>query len=205
MRPLTFNIVKLGWVFLVLYGLILAGIFMFALSEGDLMDGVQLLLVTLVTQAIFIFCAGTMNLCKPIRRRRAFLPVVVTAGLVTLMLVATLWGLGEFIHGGSWDGPPELFVWGWIAINWIGWSAAFLVTHTKSDRFAFARKQVLFLIGGSLLQLMVMIPAHIITSRRPYCFAGMGTMIGIAGGLAVMLWAFGPGIALLFLKKRREA
>lgn len=63
------------------------------------------------------------------------------------------------------------------------------------------------LFRGSLLELLVAIPSHVIVSRRPGCFVGMFTGLGVSSGITVMLWAFGPGIILLFLrnKHRRES
>ncbi len=63
---------------------------------------------------------------------------------------------------------------------------------------------VLLLIGGSVAELLIAGAAHTVTSRRPGCFAGLTAALAIMAGCSVMLWAFGPGIILLFLYKARK-
>jgi predicted RNA-binding Zn-ribbon protein involved in translation (DUF1610 family) len=46
------------------------------------------------------------------------------------------------------------------------------------------------------------VPSHIVTSRRSYCLAGGMTMLGIVAGVYVMLFTFGPALAVLFLRPR---
>jgi hypothetical protein len=207
MKRLKLDIVQLRWVFVVLYGLSLAGLLMFGWHVGKFAFYGIFILVILATQAIFLFCTGTINLCRPIRKRRAFVPVVITGALMALLFAGAWGGLGEFLFGSGFNDPSAdtvVFFWILVSINWIGWGIAFLITHTTDDRLAFIRKQVLFLLSGSLLQLLVIIPAHILTSRRSYCLAGMYTMAAVACGIVVMLWAFGPGIVLLFIKRRER-
>ena len=50
------------------------------------------------------------------------------------------------------------------------------------------------LLAGSLAELLASIPSHLIVRRRPGCFVGIGTMMGIMAGVYVMLFCFGPMI-----------
>jgi hypothetical protein len=211
------NVTRLRWVFLGLYTLIVLGLLGIAYTEvldlplwlwpfadvcGDeLFWTIGVLAATLISQAVFIFCAGTMNLCQPIRKRRAFLPIAFAAFLLTVLVVAVFLSLVEVFEI---DEDPSLawVFWTLIGVNWIGWSLAFRVTYAQHDRYTVARKLLSALFRGSLLELLVAIPSHIIVSRRPGCFVGLLTGLGVSGGIAVMLWAFGPGIILLFLRKR---
>jgi len=74
----------------------------------------------------------------------------------------------------------------------------------KTERYKTLRNFITTMLAGSLLSLMVSIPSHIIVSRRPGCFVGMMTSLGISSGIFVMLWAFGPGIIILFLREKRK-
>jgi hypothetical protein len=58
-----------------------------------------------------------------------------------------------------------------------------------------------FLIAGSTLELLIAVPAHIIARCRNYCCAGFLTFIGLACGIAVMLFAFGPAVFMLLAKR----
>jgi len=195
----------LRWVFLVLYIAIIVGLFGTILHDslsdgGPLWPTILLLSVAVVSQVLFIFGTGTINLCKPIRRRRLLIPVMVASLVMTVLVAGMLMAFIELAEG---DVNEYLF-WGFIGLNWIVWSIIFFIRQRRTERYKVIRNLIATLFAGSLIELMVSIPSHIIVSRRPGCFVGIGTTIGIACGIGVMLWAFGPGIILLFLKERRE-
>ncbi len=79
------------------------------------------------------------------------------------------------------------------------WSVIFYLRYTETERYQVASKMVTTLLKGSLIELLIAIPSHLIVSRRPGCFVGLLTAAGIAGGLSVMLWCFGPSIVLVCL------
>ena len=199
------DMTKLRWVLLALYLIIVLGLFGMEGLEGDPVLTIMVLLATVMSQAVFIWCSGTINLCRPFVKRAAFLPAIMAAFLLTVLVVATCFSLFELIEL---DGDAEyltMVFWIIIGINWVGWSIAFLATYAQHERFTATRKVVSTLLGGSLLELLVTIPSHIVVSRRPGCFVGMLTAAGISSGIAVMLWAFGPGIAFLFLRGKGKS
>lgn len=60
------------------------------------------------------------------------------------------------------------------------------------------------ILAGSALELLVAVPAHVIVRRREECCAGVGTGVGICCGLAVMVVALGPGVAVLYYRRVRQ-
>ena len=62
-------------------------------------------------------------------------------------------------------------------------------------------RQCRLLFRGSVLELFVAVPTHVVARVRDYCCAGTWTFIGIATGLAVMLFAFGPAVFFLFVAR----
>lgn len=213
------DMTKLRWVLLAFYLIIVFGLFGTGLTgvldlpvglqffdglEGDPVLTIMVLLATVMSQAVFIWCSGTINLCRPFVKRAAFLPSIMAAFLLTVLVVATCFSLFELTELDGDDDYLMMVFWIIIGINWVGWSIAFLATYAQHERFTATRKVVSTLLGGSLLELLVTIPSHIVVSRRPGCFVGMLTAAGISSGIAVMLWAFGPGIVFLFLRATRK-
>ena len=162
------------------------------------------LVITVVSQGLFIFGAGTINLCRPIRRRRLVVPVIIASLMMTVLVAALFVSIAELLHvdGENW------FIYGfWIIIglSWIAWSIVFFIRYRDTERYKTLRNLISIIIAGSLIELLAVIPSHIIASRRPGCFVAWLTASGIIGGIAVMLWAFGPGIILLFLHEKHKA
>jgi len=71
----------------------------------------------------------------------------------------------------------------------------------SDDPDALLKRIVRWLLRGSLLELLVAVPSHIIVRRRDDCCAPLGTFWGIATGISVMLLCFGPGVFFLFVER----
>lgn len=207
----------LKWVFLALYIAIILGLFSMAyigrlpewlfFLEGlhrELFWTVLLLVLTIGSQALFIFGSGTINLCQPIRRRRLVLPVTIATFMMAVLVAGLFLSLTELfeMEGNDW---PQYVFWTILGLAWAGWSFAFYLECLDTERYTTVRNLTGAILAGSLIELLVAVPSHVIVSRRPGCLVGILTAIGISSGIAVMLWSFGPGIILLFLRERREA
>jgi hypothetical protein len=140
---------------------------------------------------------------RPITQR----PVLITAITAAFMLGVLVLGAGvsldEFFTRGNGETGP------WIAIvlalaSWIFWAIYFHRTTTQSGPEATLVKACRFLWTGSILELLIAIPTHIVARQRHYCCAGMMTFIGLTFGLAVMLFAFGPAVYFLFVERWRR-
>jgi hypothetical protein len=82
---------------------------------------------------------------------------------------------------------------------WAFWGVIFYL-YAKARPVAITRL-VGWLLTGSVLELLIAVPCHVVVRRRGDCSAPFITAYGIATGLAVMLLSFGPSV--LFLYKRR--
>ena len=94
----------LRWVFLVLYIAIIVGLFGTILHDslsdgGPLWPPILLLSVAVVSQVLFIFGAGTTNLCKPIRPRRLLIPAMVASLVMTVLVAGMLLAFIELAEG----------------------------------------------------------------------------------------------------------
>jgi hypothetical protein len=88
------------------------------------------------------------------------------------------------------------------AFLWLLWGILFYrLTRDSSDPIT---RAVSWLLRGSVLELLIAVPAHVVVRRRHDCSAPGATAFGITSGIAIMLMAFGPSVLLLY-KKRMDA
>lgn len=134
---------------------------------------------------------------RPVGRRTLALPVAVSGALAGLLAVGALLAIDEAVRGaeadvGAWA-PPLL-----AAGTWVAWAAVFWrMSHAAGPRELVTR-QARALLAGSILELLVAVPSHVIARSRDYCCAGIMTFLGLVFGLAVMLASFGPGVFFLY-------
>ena len=141
---------------------------------------------------------------RRLKPRTHILVSALTAGLLLAILTfagVLAFGLGvwgeKFIpdfHGLA----PVLSA---VAIPWLIWGILFYrLWRNSSDPATCA---VAWLLRGSVLELLIAVPAHVMVRRRHECCAPVITGFGISAGLAIMLMSFGPSVLLLY-KKRME-
>ena len=88
-----------------------------------------------------------------------------------------------------------------VIVFWLVWAIIFR-RATKSDSpDALLKRITRWLLRGSILELLVAVPSHVIVRRRDDCCAPVGTFWGIATGISVMLLCFGPGVFFLFVER----
>ena len=145
--------------------------------------------------------AGTINLCRPIRRRRLIAPVFLSGLMMAILIVSISFSFIELIklESAEWD---EYAFWLILGTSWLIWGIVFYLKYIETERFSTLKKLITTIIAGSLIELLAAVPSHVIVSRRPGCLVGIFTALGISGGILVMFWAFGPGILLIFLHDR---
>jgi len=91
-----------------------------------------------------------------------------------------------------------------LAALWIVWAVIFRSFARADEPAALLKRLVRWLLRGSILELLVAVPSHIIVRRRGDCCAPLGTFWGIVTGLSVMLLCFGPGVFFLFAERFRK-
>lgn len=84
---------------------------------------------------------------------------------------------------------------------WVIWTIIFRHFADSDDPDSLLKRIVRWLLAGSILELLVAVPSHVIVRRRDDCCAPAGTFWGIATGIAIMLLCFGPGVYFLFAER----
>jgi hypothetical protein len=87
---------------------------------------------------------------------------------------------------------------------WIVWAIIFRRATKSDDPEDLLKRAMRWLLRGSILELIIAVPSHVIVRRRDDCCAPIGTFWGIATGLSVMLLCFGPGVFFLFVERCRR-
>jgi hypothetical protein len=160
-------------------------------------------------------------------RRPLKIPVIVTAfflaclfvaGLTSVLLVLfkdegfQLFSLVDRIANAMQNKPANISTdWGnWTsailvtAIFWLVWGVVFHRFARADDGETLLNRITRWLLRGSILELLIAVPSHVIVRRRDDCCAPIGTFWGIATGISVMLLCFGPGVFFLFVKRMKR-
>ena len=94
------------------------------------------------------------------------------------------------------------FYWGVMVLLWLGWAAVFWRYWQQGDRYTWMGKVLRGLIAGSALELFIATAVYAWNPRKEDCYCARGSYTGLVFGGTVLLWAFGPGIVLLFLREK---
>lgn len=146
------------------------------------------------------------------RRMKPQRHMALTAGLVGLMLailvISVVFAIGsarmgdDFLDSLAADSEEnwKMLVEPLAAILiWVFWAVMFyLFSKHKSNVIDSA---ISWLLRGSVLELLIAVPCHLIIRQRTDCCAPVVSAFGIATGIAIMLMAFGPGALLLYQRK----
>jgi len=143
---------------------------------------------------------------RPLTRRSLFLPVLVTGLMTGFLVVGALFALYEFsFEGRGVGGNRDL----WLilltgGLTWVFWTAVFYRLSRNENPADLISRQCRALLAGSILELLIAIPTHLIARSRNYCCAGLMTFIGLTLGISIMLLSYGPGVYFLFLDRWRR-
>jgi hypothetical protein len=198
------------WVYAVvgLYILLVIGFAAIVLLPGFLERGVFLSLsITLSTLLLcevgLLMVPVRLSSRRPLTRTSLWIPLLASGLLGALLVAGAGLALGELFY------PNEAGTIAWTVIPlsvsvWMGWAFIFWFISRTRTPDSIAEKLHRYLLAGSVLELLVAVPAHVIVRRRTECCAGVLTGLGICAGLAVMLLAFGPSVGFLYYRKWKQ-
>jgi hypothetical protein len=183
------------------------------------------LAIIVAGQALFLLLPINIAERRLPSRRKLKIPVIVTAFFLANLFIAGIFSIlcaiftddafemftfVDRIMGHTGGNPPQFepTTWGiWtsiaitVAIFWLIWAIIFRNFAKSDDPNTLLKRSICWLLRGSILELLVAVPSHVIVRRRDDCCAPAGTFWGIATGISVMLLCFGPGVFFLFVEK----
>jgi hypothetical protein len=156
---------------------------------------------------LFLSVDTSWRHAKP--RQYIAVTAIYTSFFAAVLMGAALLSIEVAVYGLKapplWKDREELFdltVLGiWIGL-WVIWGGVFYQYYRDSSNIV--SRIVTWLLRGSVLELIIAVPAHVIARQRGECTAPVVTGFGIVTGLAIMLLCFGPGVLALY-KKRLDA
>lgn len=133
--------------------------------------------------------------------RGAIWPALLAGGLMFGCLAAgAAASIVEFVTA-QLNGPGALIALGLGVLSWIVWVVVFARSSRSMGSEDLISRQSSALAKGSILELLIAVPTHIVARHRDYCCAGFMTFVGLTAGVSVMLFAFGPAIFFLFAER----
>jgi len=155
-----------------------------------------------VIQALMLLFPVRTAAEAPKPQRLIWVPVVTAALLFSILLLGVVWSISAAIWGD--DGVEVGYPWAilvFFGLSWLIWSILFYRFYRNIEPGKLTQRLTTWLLRGSILELLVAVPSHIIVRRRGDCSAPGLTWLGIAAGLVIMAIAFGPGLFFLFCKR----
>jgi len=162
--------------------------------------------VLVVAQGVLLLVPVGIARERPVRRRGIVVSAVVVAIPMSILSFGFVYSVALMIWGESSLDKYIDSMLGWTAlvVFWLVWGAVFMKSYADRNRLSFTSRLTRWLLRGSILELLVAIPSHIISRHRRECCAPDITLLGIAVGLAVALMSFGPGVFFLFAQRIRN-
>lgn len=203
-------------------------IFLFPEAEIDLAEfyfewGSLLWLAILVAGPLVLLLTRVDRTHKALPQRKKSAAVVAIAFAVALLSAAAVMSVMAAIHGDElfemlesvfatigigepdFGDSPSLF-YGWTILLpllgfWLLWGVIF---WRFSGRILDREKRIYqWLIGGSVLELLIAVPSNVIVQQREECSAPMVTAYGVSTGIALLFMSFGPAILWLYRERMR--
>jgi len=184
-------------------------------TESSLAYSINLLVILgliLLAQWAFLrpgkgWTRNLTSLGKPLKTSvitAALMAALLTTGLITLVLELPNWWEQIITRGdeGEWNLLNHIIIWSVMLVIWALWALIFFLYWRQGDRYSQSGKMIRGLLAGSILEAIIAVPAHIWAVRQRDCYCCRGTYTTLVLSATVMIWAFGPGIILLYLREK---
>jgi hypothetical protein len=205
-----YAVIVLGILFPLVYGPLAAGGWPFAggflkglvgFYEEDSIVWIPIAIV-LSGQALLLFLSVDTSFKKLKPRAHVAVTSVIASMLFALLAFLAICSIDGAVRGDKFGNGYLDTGWeflGFCAGLWVLWGVVFYLYVRNSAQVV--TRAVSWLLTGSVLELLIAVPCHVIVRRRGDCSAPVATSFGIVTGIAVMLLSFGPSVLLLYKKR----
>ena len=194
------------WIVIVIYLLLIAAVLLLPLWVSLDSPGDQGLLTASTIAACVVALLGLALVFTPVRvgrrgrmtRASIWFPILASGFLLGSLVTAAGWALVELCKAND---PWAMGILIGGGVVWIGWSILIWFMSSSRDPTSLAMRLHHWVFGGSVAELLIAVPAHIVVRRRNECCAGFMTGTAICVGCVTMLLSFGPSVAFLYYKR----
>lgn len=169
---------------------------------------------TLLYAVFFLACGlslivvpvGTIQARAP-RRRSIWFAIVGSATLATFVFFGFAFASHEFAFGSDQSTASDLALRAILFSLpgvWVLWMIVFGMMASSIDASRLNGLLARTLFAGTVLELLVALPMHLVVRRRSECCAGIATGIGIGIGVLVMVLTLGPAVLFLFYRRYQQ-
>jgi hypothetical protein len=158
--------------------------------------------ILIISQFLLLIVPVKIVKQRPKPQRSFWVTAVAAGALFAMVILGIVWSIAVAILGDdAIDNTALLLAVVILCVNWLAWSLVFRTFARNADPRSSIRRLMKWLLRGTILELLVAIPSHVIVRHKDVCCAHGVTAAGIATGLAIMLMSFGPGIYFLYAER----
>jgi hypothetical protein len=157
-------------------------------------------------QALLLFLSVDTSWRHARPRQHVAVTAVLASFFAAVLTGSALFAIEVSVYGDHppplWKDREDLFAATLLAVwigAWVIWGGIFYQHYRDSSNSV--STAVSWLLKGSVLELLIAVPVHVIVRQRGDCSAPAVTGFGIVAGIAIMLLCFGPGVLALYKKK----
>ena len=199
------------WVYAIaaLYGLLLLGMLSLPAIAWTNQSDLGFVVWLAVGITVFLLAGGSLLLIplrvrnrRPITRGSIWLPLVGSSICVAILVFAGALALQELLKTSNERFVPWMAI--GVALAWIIWLLIFGYMSRRTDPQRLNARLYKSIFVGSVLELLVAVPMHVVVRRRNECCAGMQTGFAICVGAAMAIIALGPAVFVLYHRRWKQ-
>ncbi len=158
--------------------------------------------IVILSEALLLIIPVRIVKQRPRPQRGLWATAIAAGALFAVLALGMVWSIVAAALGdGSIESIVFLLALIFLLINWVVWSCIFRAFARNNDPGSYIRRLMKWLLRGTILELLIAVPSHVIVRHKDVCCAHGVTALGIATGLTVMLISFGPGIYFLYAER----
>lgn len=172
-------------------------------ANGLIWAGILLLLQWLFLQPVGKWRIRLADKARPMKTAvasAAFAAMLLSVGLLTTLLELT--NLWEHVIK---KGFTLYMFWGVMLVLWAVWAGVFYMYWQGGDQYTQLTRMIRGLLAGTAVESLIATGVFAANPHQENCYCARGSYTGLIFGASALLWCFGPGVILLFLREHHRA